>query len=217
MGQRKANGLSRRASNIAGTPVPSSTQRYAAEGISQPLRIQRRCPAASLLPSRASDWQWENQSDSWNLRLAVHHDMGSWLLQFGLFWKPRLEMEIQMWVQELRGLSSRSRGIERSILGQLRLYQVFQILWHRNAAALLWSSWGTFPAPQFAVEAAFVPRENVTRPSYHSSLLNSFTSSIMNYLYARHATDASGQLNLTIYLFASLETCMRLTETKTRS
>jgi hypothetical protein len=85
MGQRKANGLSRRASNIAGTPVPSSTQRYAVEGTSQPLRIQRRCPAASLLPSRASDWQWENQSDSWNLRLAVHHDMGSWLLQFGLF------------------------------------------------------------------------------------------------------------------------------------
>jgi hypothetical protein len=85
MGQPKANGLSSRASNIAGTPAPSLTQRYAAEGISQPLRIRRRCPAASLLPSHVSDWQWENPSDSWNLRLAVHHDMGSWLLQFGLF------------------------------------------------------------------------------------------------------------------------------------
>jgi hypothetical protein len=172
----EANGLSSRASNIAGTLALSSTRRYAAGEISRPPGTRRHCLAASLLPSRASGWRWENQNDSWNLRLAVHHDMGSWLLQFGLFWKLPLEMEIQMWVQELMGLSSRSRGIDRSTLGQLRLHQVFQILQHRTAAALLWSSWGTFPGPRFAVEAAFVPTENVARPSCHLSLLNSFTS-----------------------------------------
>ena len=87
-----------------------------------------------------------------------------------------------MLAQESRAQSAQSQGIDHLILWQKHLQQEFQISRQLSAAALQWSSGGTFPEPQYAVAAAFVPKENV-KPDLSQYLICWIALSIHQHIY----------------------------------
>jgi hypothetical protein len=73
----------------------------------------------------------------------------------------QLEVEIRMLAQVLMGWFSQSQAF-------VHMMWLWKLQRQQCAAALQLSSGGIFPVPQFAVAAAFVPKQDICQQQLHT-------------------------------------------------